>query len=98
MNSTVDIRIEAGIIIYQRLYDGLRFLRCRGVVKINQIVSVYFLMEDRKLCADGFHIQLLPDSGRQFHDQASRWSLPAMMSETKFRMIGFFIEERVSVA
>ena len=42
VNSSVDVRIIATVVVGQRVYNRLRFLSCCCIIKVNEIVIVDF--------------------------------------------------------
>src|SRR5438876_790199 len=49
MDAAMDVSIVAFIVIPERVKDQARFLARRGIVEINQRITVDFLMEDGKV-------------------------------------------------
>jgi hypothetical protein len=53
VQAAVDVGVVVLVVAAQRIENGARFLRRRGVVEINERVPVNLLVEDRELGADG---------------------------------------------
>src|SRR5262249_41309229 len=52
MHAAMDVGVLRGVVVIDRVDHGLRLLRGRGAVQIDQRASVYLLSEDRKIFAD----------------------------------------------
>src|ERR1700760_2293627 len=57
VNAAVNIGIVVAIITFQRFHYRQRLLRGGGVVKINQRLAVYLLVQNRKVFADLVHVK-----------------------------------------
>ena len=68
VEAAMNVGVVVLIIIPERIDDRARLLRCRRVIKIDERMTVHFLMEDRKILPDDTPIDFVLRG--LVHDQA----------------------------
>ena len=58
MNPTMNIGVGLGIVIHLGLNYGLRLEGGCGIIKVNQVMTVNFLVKYREFLPDFFNIEL----------------------------------------